>query len=251
MYWRRRLLLLAAAILVVWLVVKVWPSGGSSEPKASPTSTASAAPSSSASASSESPKKDPQESQQPTDDGASTTVSLPTSTTDCDVDQVRIVPSVAAGQRAHEPVTLDLAVSTSADKPCTFTPTASSMLAVISAGSTAVWDSSVCRTGVISGPVTLSPEWSTVVRATWNARGSGGACSSKEGWATPGSYTLEIGTLGGEPGQTSFRLAQPKPKPKPTKTPSKKPTAKKPTPSKTPTPTKKPTPTKTPSGAAD
>lgn len=228
-------MLLTIVVVLVWAVVKLWPSsGGDADPTAKPTAQASASSSTQPSAT-----PAPQKTQKALEASDTTTVSLPAGTAACGAEDVRIVPSVASGQRARQAVALDLAVSTSADKPCIFTAKASTMLAVISAGKTAVWDSSVCKASVLPDPVSLSPQWSTVVRVSWNARGSGLACARKEGWATPGTYTLEIGTLGGEPGQTTFTLAQPVVKPKPTRTPTPKATK---TPSAKPsaTPTKKP-----------
>lgn len=235
-------MLLTIVVVLLWAVVKLWPSGGddtSSAAKPAPQSSASSSAGVSATPA-------PQKTQKALEASDTTTVSLPAGTTACKPEDVRVVPSVASGQRARQAVALDLAVSTSADKPCIFTAEAASMLAVISAGKTAVWDSSVCKASVLADPVSLSPQWSTVVRVSWNARGSGIACARKEGWATPGRYTLEIGTLGGEPGQTTFTLAQPLARPKATKTPT--PTATK-TPSAKPsaTSTTKPKPSATPS----
>ena len=200
-YWRRRLLLLAVVLLVVWGAVQLWPSGGGSD--LTPRATA------------------PRTTATPGSDGdGETTVSLASSGTACQAEDVRIVPSVRADQRAGESVDLDLVVSTTSTKACTLTLGADDVLAVVSAGKTAVWDSSVCRTALVSDPVGLSPGWSTVVPVRWSGRGSGGGCSPQEGYASPGRYTVRVGTLGGEPGATTFRLGQPKPKPKPTKKPS-------------------------------
>ncbi|MEH3032618.1 MAG: hypothetical protein PGN07_00900 [Aeromicrobium erythreum] len=207
-YWRRRMLLLAAVLLVAWIGVRLWPSGGDDpRPAATPT-----APRTTATPSGE---KD-----------GETTVSLTSSTTRCDPQDVRIVPSVRSGQRAGAPVQVDLAVSTTTTKPCTLTLTAKDVLAVVESGKTAVWDSSVCRSPVLADPVALSPGWSTVATTRWSGRGSGPGCSPKEGYASPGRYTLRVGTIGGEPGETTFRLGQRAPKPKPTKSsPSPKPSA--------------------------
>jgi hypothetical protein len=110
---------------------------------------------------------------------------------------------------------MNLTVSSTARKPCTFTATSADVLVVISAGKTPIWDSTVCKTALLDEPVQLSPGWSTVVPVEWSGRGSGPACSSKEGWATPGRYTVQIGTLGGEPGKARFTLEQPEKEPKP------------------------------------
>ncbi|KQY60424.1 hypothetical protein ASD11_13325 [Aeromicrobium sp. Root495] len=237
---------MTVVVVLVWAVVKLWPSGGDdTEPASAPRPSASSSAEASATPA-------PVKTQKALEASDTTTVSLPTGTGACKAEDVRVVPSVSTGQRARQAVALDLAVSTSAEKPCIFTAEASSMLAVISAGKTAVWDSSVCRASVLPDPVALSPQWSTIVRVTWNGRGSGIACSRKEGWATPGKYTLQIGTLGGEPSQTAFTLGQAVARPKPTARPT--PTAKgTPRPSAKPsaTPTRKPSPSASASPKTD
>ena len=68
---------------------------------------------------------------------------------------------------------------------------------------------------------------------------------TKEGWASPGTYTLRIGTLGGEPGSAKFRLGKAAAKPKPSATPSSSASA-------TPKPSGSPSPkTTTPTPAPD
>jgi hypothetical protein len=195
-YWRRRLLLLAALILIVWLGLQFWPGSDDDErPVSSPVSTAS-------------PSRTPKPA--PTD--GTTTVALSSGSSACDSESIRITPSVPDGQQTRGPVDIDLTISSTSKKPCTFTALSSDLLVVISAGRTAIWDSTVCKSALLTEPVKLSPGWSTVVPVEWSGRGSGPACSKKEGWATAGSYTVQVGTLGGEPGKAKFTL-QPAPKP--------------------------------------
>ena len=126
---------------------------------------------------------------------------------------------------------IDVAVTTTAKKPCMITPKAYDPLAVIGGGSGAVWDSSVCKKAVVPQPIQLSPGWATTIRALWIPRKSGKDCSSDEHWVGEGKYTLRVGMLGGEPGKSSFTLVKPPPTPKPTSSPTPvKPTAGKPTP---------------------
>jgi hypothetical protein len=195
-YWRRRLLLLAALILIAWLGLHFWPGAGDDErPVSAPVPTATPSPT---------PKP------APTD--GTTTVALASGSSACDSESIRITPSVPDGQKTRGPVDIDLTLSSTSKKACTFTALSSDLLMVISAGKTAIWDSTVCKTALITDPVKLSPGWSTVVPVEWSGRGSGPACSKKEGWATPGGYTVQVGTLGGEPGKAKFTL-NPAPKP--------------------------------------
>lgn len=195
-YWRRRLLLLAVLILIAWLGLQFWPgSGDDKRPVSAPAPTATPSPT---------PKP------APTD--GTTTVALSSGSSACDPESIRITPSVADGQETRGPVKIDFTIGSTSKKPCTFTALSSDLLAVISAGKTAIWDSTVCKTALLTEPVKLSPGWSTVVPVEWSGRGSGPACSKKEGWATPGGYTVQVGTLGGEPGKAKFTL---KPAPKP------------------------------------
>ena len=196
-YWRRRLLLLAVLILIAWGGLQLWPDGNDERPVSSTTPTATPSP-----------------TPEPTPTDGTTTVSLPSGDAACNPETIRITPAVPSGQRAREPVEMNLTIGSTAKKPCTFTARSSDLLVVISAGKTAIWDSTVCKTALVSESDELSPGWSTVVPVEWSARGSGPACSSKEGWATPGRYTVQIGTLGGEPGKVKFTLAPAKEKPK-------------------------------------
>ena len=199
-YWRRRLLLLAALLLIAWLGLHFWPGGGNDErPVSAPVQTATPSPT---------PKP------APTD--GTTTVALSSDSSACDPQSIRITPSVPDDQHTRGPVDVDLTISSTSRTACTFTAISSDLLVIISAGKTAIWDSTVCKTALLDESVNLSPGWSTVVPTQWSGRGSGRACSKKEGWATSGRYTLQIGTLGGEPGKTKFTLTPPpKEDPKP------------------------------------
>ena len=193
---------------MIWLGLKV--VGGGDDPKADPKPTATATV-----------KATPVPA--PTEGVLS--VSLTRGTRTCDPEKIRVTPTVTSGQLTKAPVTIGLVVSSAETAACTLTPEAAELLVVISANKVAVWDSTVCKTSLLTGPVAISPAWSTLAQTTWSGRGSGSKCSAKEGFATPGKYTIQVGTLGGEPGKTTFTL-NPAPKPTPTATPTKTPTPK-------------------------
>ncbi len=81
---------------------------------------------------------------------------------------------------------IGLVVSSTETTACTLTPSAADLLVVISANKVAVWDSTVCKTSLLTAPVAISPGWATLAQASWSGRGSGSKCSTKEGFATPG-----------------------------------------------------------------
>jgi hypothetical protein len=135
-----------------------------------------------------------------------------------------------------------VAISTSAGKPCSFTPKALDPLAVITHDGDTVWDSSVCEKAIVSRPLRLVPGWATTVRVPWVPRESGDACKADEDWLDPGEYTLRVGTLGGEPGRADFELTEPPPPPKPSPTPTPGGPVAPIKPAPTPTPTPLPTP---------
>lgn len=190
------MLVLALLIGLVWVGLQLWPDPNDERPvsSAAPTATPSPTP-------------------EPTPTDGTTTVSLSSGDAACDPESIRITPAVPSGQHTRDPVEMNLTIGSTSTKPCTFTARSSDLLVVISAGKTPIWDSTVCKTALVTEAVELSPGWSTVVPVEWSGRGSGPACSSKEGWATPGRYTVQIGTLGGEPGKAKFTLA-PSEKPK-------------------------------------
>lgn len=203
-YWRRRLLVLAAAIALAWIALRV-TGGGSDEPKSAPApaTTTRAAPTVAA----------------PVD--GTVQVTLASSSRACDPQKIRMTPTVEPDQRVDAPVEIGLVVSSTEKTPCTLQPADADVVAVISANKTPVWDSTVCKASLLNERVSLSPRWASLVTTTWSGRGSGGSCSSKEGFASPGTYAVQVGTLGGEPGKTTFTL-KPKPKPKPAATPTDK-----------------------------
>jgi hypothetical protein len=120
---------------------------------------------------------------------------------------------VADGQPAQQPVNVDLTIATTTKRPCLFKPKTYDPLAIVSRDGKRVWDSSVCKEPVASTTLELVPGWSTVVRIPWMPRKSGKACEGTEAWLPAADYTLEVGTLGGEPGKASFELAAPPPVP--------------------------------------
>lgn len=201
-YWRRRLLLLALVIALIWIAMQVL-GGNDDEPKAEPKATAT-------------PTATPTVVPAPTEGAIA--VSLVSDTKECDPQKVRVTPTVKSGQLTKAPVAVGLVVSTTETKACTLTSDDADLLVVISANKVAIWDSTVCKTSLLTTPVALSPGWATLADTTWSGRGSGKACKGNEGFATPGKYTLQAGTLGGEPGKTTFTL---NPAPKPTVTPTK------------------------------
>lgn len=211
-YWRRRLLALALVIGLIWLVLHlVGGDDPAAQPKATATPTAPATPSTAAAV-----------------DGT-VPVTLVSASRACDPEKVRMSPTVKPGQFAKGPVEIGLVVSSTEKTACTLTPADAELVAVISSNKTAIWDSTLCKVSLLDDPVSISPQWASLVTATWSGRGSGGNCSPKEGYASPGTYTVQAGTLGGEPGKATFTLER-RPAPKPTKT---TPTASKPTPKPT------------------
>ncbi|MCW2799907.1 MAG: hypothetical protein JWQ70_1379 [Aeromicrobium sp.] len=207
-YWRRRLLALAVVIAAVWGVLQL--TGGDDKPATKPTATATVA--------STAPTVAPV-------DGV-VKVSLVTASRACDPEKIRITPTVQPGQHTKTAVTIGLVVSSTETTACTLSPTDADLVAVISANKTAIWDSTVCKTSLLTNPVAISPRWASLVDTTWSGRGSGGKCAKKEGYATPGTYAIQAGTLGGEPGKATFTLTT-APKPKDTATPTDKPSGKK------------------------
>jgi hypothetical protein len=206
-YWQRRLLLLAIVIAVVWAVLQV--TGGDDEsssanPSPTPTEATEPAPGADPAATTATPTVAPVP--QVAADGVVDVV-VTAAAKRCDPQKIRITPTVRPGQLTKGPVDIGLVVSSTQAAACTLKPDDAEAIAVISANGTAVWDSTVCKSSLLTEPVQVSPQWATLATVQWTGRGSGSNCTSNEGWATPGKYTLQIGTLGGEPGKTTFSLA--------------------------------------------
>lgn len=191
-FWVRRILVLIVLAALVWgsIVLVRWLTSDD-EPVPAPASS-SASPSVA-----DSP-------------AASTTVTVPTSSTACAPESVWIRPTVPGRQSEREEVTIHFGVLLMGTEPCTLTLEPDDVLAVIQRDGSPVWDAAVCRTAVLTEPVTLSPGWITSIEGSWSGRTSGARCADDESWAPAGRYTLRIATLGGEPGTTNFTL-EPKP----------------------------------------
>ncbi len=198
--------MLAVLILIAWVIMRVVDRGGKDDtPAATPTATVTTA----------TPTAAP-----PT--AGTITVNLTSGTAECDPEKVLVTPSVHSDQYVGGAIKVAMNVSTTASQPCVLTAKAADLLVVISANKKPVWDSTVCKTALLTQPVAVTPRWTTVVQTTWSGRGSGPKCSPKEGFAGPGTYVIKSATLGGEVGQASFHISRkPKPSaPKTTPTPS-------------------------------
>lgn len=211
-YWRRRLLVLAVLIAIVWGAVQLvgLMRGDRDQPEpavdATPARVTTAAPTTAVTTA-------PPADQVP--------VAIETDAVACKPDNVRIVPSVASGQEAGAPVSIDLMMTALDGKACTFRPSADELLAVVDTERAPIYDSSVCRAAFFDQAVAIPAGWGTVTTIEWSGRGSGASCGTSEGFAPAGTYTLKIGTYGGEPGQDTFTLARRAPEtPAPTSTPT-------------------------------
>lgn len=238
-------MVLAALIALVWGIVQVVglltnadsnkESPGS--PQAQPTS----------SAPSEDSPGDTTEPAEPAapaiEPGQQVPLSLKTSATACEPENIRTVAMVPEGQQAGGPVNVELLIGSLDSTACTFTPAKKDLLVVIEANDKAVYDSTVCKASFLASPVVIAEGFGTLVRTTWSGRGSGKACSPAEGFVNGGKFTLKVSAFGGEPDQTEFSLAAaPKPTPTPTPTPTATATSPSaPTPTTSPLPTTKPT----------
>lgn len=203
-YWRRRLVLLAMLLAGVWLVLRF--TGGDDAPKPDPAATAAPMPA---------PAVVPA--------NGALEVALAADSRECDPEKVRITPSIPSDQPSGEAVTIDLVVSSTEKGSCTLKPSDADLIAVISANGNPVFDSTLCTSSLLTEDVQLAGGgWATIAPTTWSGRGSGRSCARTEKFAGPGRYTVQIGTLGGEPGKASFALKN-KPKPKPSPSPSASP----------------------------
>jgi hypothetical protein len=217
-YWRRRLLLVALVIALVWGVMQLTHRGDADQdqPRTAPT------PAAGTKTTTPTPTVAP--TPEPADDGL-VDVALTSSEKPCDPEKTRLTPTVKPGQLTKGPVDIGLVVSTTQTTPCTLMPDDAEAIAVITANDTAIWDSTVCKTSLLTTPVAVSPQWATMSTVQWTGRGSGSNCTSNEGWASPGKYTVQIGTLGGEPGKTTFTLDARPAAPKTPETPAPDPAA--------------------------
>ncbi|MFT4299269.1 MAG: hypothetical protein QM597_06520 [Aeromicrobium sp.] len=194
-YRRRRIVVGVAALgllVIVWLLGRALVGGDDAEPK--PTATATTA--------------------QDLPEGT-VVASLTTGQSACDPEKVRVTPAVPADQQAGGPVTVVLTISSTASQACVVEASAAQLVIVIDNGDGPVYDSTSCNASMLSGPVSLSPQWGTVTTVTWSGRVSGLTCSDSEAFVPGGDYTIKLGTLGGEPGEANFTLADPPATPEP------------------------------------
>ena len=173
-YWRRRMLLLAAVIAVVWVVLQLTGGDGDAQPTTEPTK----APAKAAPTTVATPVVPT--TPEPKVNGL-VDVALERAAEPCDPVQVRVTPTVRPGQLNQGPVDIGLVVSSTEEQACTLTPEAADAIAVISANGTAIWDSTVCKTSLLTAPVAISPQWATLASVQWTGRGSGAAVRGQRG----------------------------------------------------------------------
>ncbi|MDN5853992.1 MAG: hypothetical protein L0K86_14325 [Actinomycetia bacterium] len=222
-YWRRRLLLLAVVLLVIAGGFKLFggngDDGGGTKPQASTQPSSDNDDESSQQDRSESDKKKQKERRKRNNQNDDATagqrdvaVNLREKGT-CDPAEVTVTPSLAVDSYAGGPVTLRLALSTTADAACELSLSEHEPLVSISDGSDLVWESERCTELIDTASVRLEPNWLSYVDAAWSGRTSRHACGENADFAEPGSYEIKAAVLGGEPTSTSVELAE-KPEPK-------------------------------------
>ena len=132
---------------------------------------------------------------------------------------VRDYPDVLLEVTTKGPVTIGLVVSSTEKTACTLTPERRPGRRD-QRQQGAVWDSTVCKTSLLDDPVSVSPRLGDARPGDLVGSWLGQQVHAKEGFATPGKYTIQVGTLGGEPGKTTFTLTA-SPRPSRTVTPTK------------------------------
>lgn len=218
-YWRRRLILLAVVLLVIAGGFKLFGGGGDdgedTEPQASPSSSVDNGDQSDEQ---ERPKREKKKrrhrknrNNDVTEGERDVAVNLRRTGT-CDPATVTVTPSLAVDSYAGEPVTLRLALSTTADAACELSLSEHEPLVSISEGSDTVWESERCDELIDTQSVRLEPGWRTYIDARWSGRTSGHACGENADFAEPGSYDINAAVLGGEPTSATVELAE-KPEP--------------------------------------
>lgn len=227
-YWRRRFVLIAIVLLIIWGVTRLLPGGDGD-----PTGAAGDSPSTSA------PTSDPTPEPTATPSTAETTkpperkrskkvvtvpVTLEAATGTCQIDEVRVEPSVGSGAYTESAVPIVLAFSTTGEKACSLDLGSARLLVGVATEDSSVWDTRTCKVDPAPSKIQLDPSWSTRTVLTWSGRRAGEECKGGASFAPAGDYTVRAALIGGEPQQSSFALSErPKPKPAPKPTPSRSP----------------------------
>jgi hypothetical protein len=201
-YWTRRLVLLTLVVLVAWLMSR-WLDGGSGAAQPEDETPAAATQTDDVEESTTQERKGDRERK---DRIRTVAESFDRPREDCDLTNVRVVPSVADPVYSGEPVQLTMRVSSTGSKACSLRVNADHLLVAITAGRDLVWDSTKCDDAVPARDLALHPRWWSLLDITWSGRYSGRHCAPDASVAEPGTYTVEAAVLEGEPSEVEFEV---------------------------------------------
>jgi hypothetical protein len=132
----------------------------------------------------------------------------------CEPADVRITPRVESAV-AGRPVTIGLALQTEQAEACYFRVGSDKVTIKVTRGQRTLWRSSHCPAAVPSTSVVVRRLIATVVEMEWSpfpeGTRHGKECPGTKDWLLPDDYRVVAAALGGEPGESSFTLAEPEP----------------------------------------
>lgn len=231
-YWRRRFVLITVVLLIIWGVTRLLPGGDDSDPKAAPADTPSTAtPKTSAPAAAPTAEPSTTPTTRPRDRERSkkivtVPVTLDAATGSCQIDKVKVQPSVQTEAYDKGAVPISLAFSTTQEQACSLDLNTARLLVGVATDDSSVWDTRTCKVDPAPSKLQLNPTWSTRTTLTWSGRRAGEECKTGASFAQVGSYTVRAALIGGEPRESTFALTErpePKAAPKPTRSPEPKP----------------------------
>ena len=130
----------------------------------------------------------------------------------CAPSDITLVPSVADTYRVGDSPDIRLLLQTTGRPACTFQPSRSNLVVEVTDDNGAIWTTDDCHAAIAPSTLVVRAAEQTVYHVPWSGLRSNRWCGDGARRAVAGTYQVLAAVLGGEPSQSQFSLAEPRPK---------------------------------------
>ncbi len=130
----------------------------------------------------------------------------------CAPSDITLVPSVADTYRVGDSPDIRLLLQTTGRPACTFQPSRSNLVVEVTDDNGAIWTTDDCHAAIAPSTLVVRAAEQTVYHVPWSGLRSNRWCGDGARRAVAGTYQVLAAVLGGEPSQSQFSLAEPRPR---------------------------------------
>jgi len=131
---------------------------------------------------------------------------------ECAPSDITIAPSVADTYRVGDSPDIRLLLQTTGRPACTFQPSRSNLVVEVTDDNGVIWTTDHCHAAIALSTLVIRAAEQTVYHVPWSGLRSNRWCGDGARRAVAGTYQVLAAVLGGEPSQSQFSLAEPRPK---------------------------------------